>query len=173
MESTALSDEDVHDVLSNRRRRLVLETLRQNGGRTTVRELSERIAEAESGESPPPRNVRQSAYVSLHQTHLPKLNQLDIIEYDEQAKTVQLADNDRVVAVYLETVPKYGLSWSEFYIGVGVLGGLTVLGASIDVPVIGALAPVNWAFGFFAVIVVSGLYQTYQQGSSLISRLRE
>lgn len=80
------------DVLSNRRRRLVLELLRANGGEATARELSEYIATVESGENPPPRNIRQSAYVSLHQTHLPKLNKPDIIEYDGQAKTVKLND---------------------------------------------------------------------------------
>ncbi len=167
-----LSAEDVHDVLSNRRRRLVLETLRSNGGAATARELSERIAEAESGETPPPRNIRQSAYVSLHQTHLPKLNQLDIIDYDEQAKTVTLTDNESDVTVYLETVPKYGLSWSEFYVATGVLAIITLIAASIGVPLLSAVSVTDWAMFFFGIIVIAGSYHTYRQGSSVISRLR-
>ena len=72
-----LAPVEIHDVLSNERRQKVLELLRDNGhdGSMTARELSERIAEHETGESPPPRNIRQSAYVSLHQTHLPKLDE--------------------------------------------------------------------------------------------------
>lgn len=172
MGSHALSDEDIHDVLRNRRRRLVLELLQANGGEATARELSEHIATVESGENPPPRKVRQSAYVSLHQTHLPKLNKLDIIEYDEQAKTVNLNDRHGELSVYLETVPRYGLSWSEFYIGVGILAILTVVGASMDVPVLSAVRPLHWALLFFFVVIAAGGVHTYQQGSSILTRLR-
>jgi DNA-binding transcriptional ArsR family regulator len=102
---------DIHDVLSNERRRMVLSILRDENGHTTARELSERIAELETGQTPPPRNIRQSAYVSLHQTHLPKLDNLGIVDYDESTKTVSLTDRARRVSVYMETVPRYGLSW--------------------------------------------------------------
>ena len=74
---------DIHDVLSNERRRMVLSILHEEDTRsTTARDLSERIAEMETGQSPPPRNIRQSAYVSLHQTHLPKLDELEVLAAD-------------------------------------------------------------------------------------------
>ena len=72
--STELEAVEIHDVLSNERRQMVLDRLRESGGTMSARDLSEYIAERETGESPPPRNIRQSAYVSLHQTHLPKLD---------------------------------------------------------------------------------------------------
>lgn len=50
------------------------------GGTLTARELSERIIAEETGESPPPRNIRQSAYVELHETQLLKLDDLEIVE---------------------------------------------------------------------------------------------
>ena len=85
-----LSETRIHEVLSNDRRRMAIEYLQD--GDLTLRELSERIAEAETGESPPPRNIRQSAYVSLQQTHIPKLAELDIVNYDEESKVVSLAE---------------------------------------------------------------------------------
>jgi hypothetical protein len=85
-----LSRSEIHDVLRNERRRLVLERLWADGSET-VRELSEHIAAVEAGEDPPPRNVRQSVYVSLHQTHLPKLDDLGIVVYDDDAKEVTIS----------------------------------------------------------------------------------
>lgn len=164
---------DIHDVLSNERRQMILSLLREEAETMTARELSERIAELETGESPPPRNIRQSAYVSLHQTHLPKLDELGIVDYDQSAKTVHLNERAKQVSVYMETVPKYGISWSEYYVGTAIVGLLLVLGAQIGVPFIADIGTVVWAVLLFILIGVSGVYQTVQQGSSLLHRLRE
>lgn len=163
---------DIHDVLSNERRKMVLEFLRENGGKMSARELSERIAEIETGESPPPRNIRQSAYVSLHQTHLPKLDELDIVDYEADSKDVYLNDRADEVSVYMETVPKFGLAWSEYYVGISILAVLTLFAAEYGVPLIAAIGSVTWAFLFFGLVAVSATYQTISQGSSFIHRIR-
>ena len=163
---------EIHDVLSNERRQLILEFLRDAGGILTARELSEKIAEVETGESPPPRNIRQSAYVSLHQTHLPKLDELDIVEYDQSAKTVELNDRAEQVSVYMETVPKYGLSWSEYYLGVSVLGLLLIIAGEIGVPVLASIGSLAFASATFVLIIASAVYQTITQQSSVFHRLR-
>lgn len=171
--SDELEAVDIHDVLSNERRQMVLTLLQEdNDAEMTARELSERIAELETNESPAPRNIRQSAYVSLHQTHLPKLDELGIIEYDQSAKSVRLEKRADQVSVYMETVPKYGISWSEYYLGMSLLGILFVLAATINVPFISSIGGGTWALLLFVIIAGSAIYQTYQQGSSLIHRLQ-
>lgn len=167
-----LASEDIHGVLSNKRRRYVIELLQENGGEMTARELSERIATAETGEDPPPRNKRQSAYVSLLQTHLPKLDDLDIVTYDSDSKQVTLEDSVDQVSIYLETVPKYGISWSELYMGLAILGFLTTVGADFGVPVLSVAPSLLWSTLFLGGIGVAALYQIYQQESSIIHRLR-
>ena len=163
---------EIHDVLSNERRQMVLGRLRDSEGTMSARDLSEYIAERETGESPPPRNIRQSAYVSLHQTHLPKLDELGIVEYDESEKTVTLDEAaSREVSVYMETVPKYGISWSEYYVGVSVLGLLLLVAAWIDVPVVSSAPPAALTGAILVLIAVSAAYQTVQQGSSILHRL--
>jgi hypothetical protein len=164
---------EIHDVLSNERRQLILEFLRDAGGILTARELSEKIAEVETGESPPPRNIRQSAYVSLHQTHLPKLNELDIVEYDQSAKTVELNERAEQVSVYMERVPKYGLSWAEYYLAVSVLGLLLIVAGEGGVPVLAGVGSLTFAAATFALIIASAVYQTYSQQSSVLHRLRD
>jgi hypothetical protein len=170
--STELEAVEIHDVLSNERRQMVLERLRESGGTMSARDLSEYIAERETGESPPPRNIRQSAYVSLHQTHLPKLNKLGIVEYDESDKTVTLDETaSREVGVYMETVPKYDISWSEYYLGTSVLGLLLLVVTRVGVPVIASVDAAAWAGAILLVVTVSAAYQTVQQGSSILHRL--
>ncbi|RDZ47571.1 hypothetical protein C5B86_00485 [Haloferax sp. Atlit-19N] len=97
----SLDEADIHDVLRNERRRLALERLRDGDGPESVGDLAEHIAEIESGESPPPKNVRQSVYISLHQTHLPKLDSLRIVAYDSRAKTVSLGSSAAELDHYL------------------------------------------------------------------------
>mgnify|MGYP000041242975 FL=1 len=168
----SLDASEIHDVLRNDRRRLVLERLRAGPGSETVADLAERIGAVEAGESPPPRNVRQSVYVSLHQTHLPKLDELGIVEYDPDSKTVAIADKAADVAVYMEVVPQYGISWAEYYLGLGVLGGLSLLAIAVGVPLFRSLPPAAVSAGLSMVLVSSALYQLFDQQSSLIHRLR-
>jgi hypothetical protein len=163
---------EIHDVLSNERRQMVLDRLRDSEEPTSARELSEFIAERETGESPPPQNIRQSAYVSLHQTHLPKLDELGIAEYDKSEKTVTLDEAAlREVGVYMETVPKYGISWSEYYLGVSVLGLLLFTAARLAVPVVSLVPPAALMGAVLALIAASAVYQTIQQGSSILHRI--
>lgn len=169
-----LDQGDIHDVLRNARRRLAIKCLQEADGRElTVRDLSEKIATIETGEEPAPRNKRQSAYVSLHQTHLPKLDKLGIVEYDPNGKLVVLRDRVREVEVYMEIVPRYGLSWGEFYFGLGMLGLLTTIAVLLGVPGIAALGVTLVAGVFFVVLMLSATYHVYsQQERILFQRFR-
>ncbi|MFC6723356.1 hypothetical protein ACFQE1_02880 [Halobium palmae] len=168
-----LDQGQIHDVLRNTRRRLVLERLREADGAETVRDLSEHIAAVESGEEPPPRNVRQSVYVSLHQTHLPKLDDLGIVTYDSDAKEVTLDEHADELRVYLEVVPKYGISWGEYYLGISLLGLLVLLADAVGVPVVSGLDPTLAGGAFLLIVALSAAYHVTTQRSSLLHRLRE
>lgn len=172
-EDTDLEPIEIHEVLSNERRQLVLEFLREAGGSLEARELANKIAEVESGQSPPPENVRQSAYVALHQTHLPKLDELGIVTYDQGEHVVDLQERANEVSIYMETVPKYGLSWSEVYIGISALGLLFIIGGEIGVPVLADIGSLVLASGTFGLIILAAVYQTITQRSSIIHRLQE
>ncbi|MFB6302121.1 MAG: hypothetical protein ABEH78_04600 [Haloferacaceae archaeon] len=166
-----LEPSEIHDVLRNDRRRLVLEQLRDSGESETVRDLSEYIAGIEAGESPPPKNVRQSVYVSLHQTHLPKLDRLEIVSYDAEEKEVRLDDRAAEVTVYMEIVPKYGLSWAEYYFGLGLLGLLVLLAHAVGVPGLSAVDPLVIAAVPLAVLLVSAAYRVGAQEPTFLDRI--
>jgi predicted transcriptional regulator len=153
-----LSASEIHDVLRNDRRRLVLERLRATDDAETVSDLAERIGGVEAGESPPPRNVRQSVYVSLHQTHLPKLDELGIVTYDPNGKTVELAANADDIEAYLDVGSADGGISPTYYVALGLLGGLTLLGAVAGVPGLRAVGPAAIGVALSAVLVAAALY---------------
>ncbi|MFP4174353.1 MAG: hypothetical protein ACLFSW_01050 [Halobacteriales archaeon] len=166
-----MSDEDrldetvVYEILSSERRRHAIDYLRANENGVEVTDIAEYIAEKETGESPPPKDSRKTVYVSLHQTHLPKMDDLDIVNYDTDTKEVTLSDSFRDVAVYMEVVPGTEISWSEYYLAVGLVGLATVFAHIAGAPVISDIGIEYWAVFYLIVVSLSALYQTFTRRS--------
>ena len=157
----SIEETQIHDVLRNERRRRTIEHLQDGSGTVTLRELSEAIAAAESGESPPPRNIRESVYNSLHQTHLPKLDSLDVVSYDRDRKRIEIDGRARDVDLYMEVVTEYGITWGEYYRSLGVLALFSVVASEVGVPGLVDIGALAVASGFLALIGVSILYQLW------------
>lgn len=87
-ETGTLGISEILTMLQNDRRRAAIEAVATANCPMDVRDLSERIAKREACEDPAPRNVRESVYISLIQTHLPKLAQQGVISYNDRRKTV-------------------------------------------------------------------------------------
>lgn len=162
---------EIHDVLRNERRQHVIEILQAAGDRMEARELATQIAEAEAGESPPPANIRQSVHVALHQTHLPKLDELGIVAYDTQSKHVDLLERGEDMAVYMESVGQYAITWGELYLGVSVVGLLSIVAAEVGVPGLASIGSLPLAIGAFIAIVSAAIYQTVTSRRSILHRL--
>jgi hypothetical protein len=167
-----LDESEVYDILRNDRRRFVIDHLRENDGRVTVGSLADCLASEESGESPPPKNVRQSVYVSLHQTHLPRLDEADVVAYDPVSKEVELLESAAAVTVYMEVVEEHGLSTNELYVALSALGLLSVLASLLAVPGFGWLAPTLVGAGFLAVIAATATYYAVQEGEGVFTRFQ-
>lgn len=167
-----LEASQIHDILRNDRRRLAIKCLRENGGMLTVRDLSEDVATRETGEAPAPRDKRRSVYVSLHQTHLPKLDDLGIVSYDTDSKEVRLRDRAAEITTYMEVIPRYGITWAEYYLILGILGFGTVLAASTGTPLLGALGAPVVATVYLLILVGSAAYHVNSQDRQLFEGLR-
>lgn len=158
-----LPETDIHEILSNDRRRLVLEHLRDHPREVSLRDLAERIAEAETNESPPPNNIRNSVYVSLHQSHLPRLDEMGLVDYDVDRKTISLRKPARQANIYMEVVTRYGITWSTYYRTLGTIAMLTVVLSAVDAPLVSMLGPLPWATLFLVVVGVSTAYQLWSR----------
>ncbi|WP_435152858.1 DUF7344 domain-containing protein [Haladaptatus sp. DFWS20] len=157
-----LDESQIHNVLRNDRRREAIRHLRESGGSLTVDDLAEHIATLETDESPAPRNVRKSVYVSLHQTHLPKLDDLGIVEYDQRSKELTLKDRVREVEVYMEIVPQHDVSWATYYLGLGLLESIVLLAAEFELFSVRMLDFEFWTWFFLTLFVASALYHVYR-----------
>lgn len=157
-----IDESKIYDLLRNERRRQVLKHLRQSLGSMSLRDLARHIACDETGESPPPKNIKRSVYNSLHQTHLPKLDRQGIVQYDKNRKVVSLSDGARNINRYLDMTAPFGLTWGEFYRTLGTIGLLLVVLSMVNVPVLGWIPPLLLATTFLAVIAVSTIVQLWR-----------
>jgi hypothetical protein len=157
-----LEETDVFEILQNDRRRAVLHVLSTSAGQTDLRTLSRRIAEQETGESPPPKNIRKSVYNSLHQTHLPKLEREGIVNYDTVRKVVELQDDAPHLNRYLQISTPYGGSWSTYYRTIATAGFLLVLLSLLDVPAVSLVDPIVWTVFGLGMVAVSTAYQLWR-----------
>lgn len=154
-----LSQDTVFDLLSSARRRYILYYLRQHGGEATINELASQIAvwENDVPEEELTSQDEKRVYVSLYQTHIPKLEERGIVEYDSDSSVVRLTDQVYQIDRYLTAEDVSEFPWQLYYLVVAVVGGLlfalSVLGVSVfaalDSALVGALV-----IGVFAVSAV-------------------
>lgn len=102
-EPGGLSVDDIHFTLSNCRRRYLIRYLSREG-ESTVKELSAVIAARENDTTVDELSYadRKTVYTALLQTHLPKLDEMDVVEYDTSSKRVRLAGHADQLQPYIE-----------------------------------------------------------------------
>jgi len=154
-----LPEVEVYGVLSNARRREVLTELWTQPESLSLRELSERIAATESEQTPAPRALRESVYNSLHQTHLPKMDDLGLVVYDPNRKTVHVCSRAGQLSRYMDVTTRAGVTWGEYYRALGVIGLFVTVGSLSSVPVLSVVDPLVPATICLLCFAGSTLYQ--------------
>ncbi|MFD1589105.1 hypothetical protein ACFR9U_19160 [Halorientalis brevis] len=164
----SLRREDAFEVLSNARRRHVIHYLLQQEDRVTLRDLSEQIAAWENDVEPVDVSSKQRkrVYTALRQSHLPKLDDKEIVHFDADRGTVQPTDRLSDLKVYMEVVPEHEIPWSHYYSGIGVISAcVTVLSWTGLVPF--SELPGHLLAGLTAgLVLVSGLVHAYETQKS-------
>ncbi len=156
---SVLSEVEVYQVLSNARRREALAELWTQSEAFPLRELSERIAATESGERPAPRAHRESVYNTLHQTHLPKMDDLGLVVYDPDRKLVSARPEARHLGRYMDVTTRAGVTWGEYYRALGVVGLFATVASLASLPGFAAVDPLVPATVFLVCFAVSAAYQ--------------
>ncbi|OYR81810.1 transcriptional regulator, partial [Halorubrum ezzemoulense] len=87
----SLPEETIFELLANRRRRFTIHALKHTGEPMDVADLSTRITAWERGVDPETIDYddRRNVHTVLTRTHLPKLDEHDVVEYDDEAKVVE------------------------------------------------------------------------------------
>lgn len=159
-DETRLSKACIFDLLSNSRRRMVLFYLREHGSEITPTELAEEVAAIENDVETADltHKQRKRVYVSLHQTHLPRLADAGIIEYDRDDGIVRLTEDADVIDSYLTFPREPEYPWHKHYISLAILSGIVLLSEFLGLPVIDTIpifvigAAITLTFGTSAVV---------------------
>jgi hypothetical protein len=141
-------------LLSNSRRRHTLYQLyRSEDGAVGVEALTDAVAVSETGRADESRS--KSVYVSLYQTHLPKLESFGVVEYDRDEQVVRLSDEAAAAVVE----PGQSSDWAVRYAAVAAAGWLVTAGIAV-LPSAGVgLVPAVSSGGLAASLTVLGLLQ--------------
>lgn len=159
-----VSTDATFEVLSNQRRRFVLHYLLQRGEAVELRELSEQISAWECGVSVSSvtHKQRKRVYTALRQSHLPKLEDVGIVEYDNARGVVEPTDAAEDFEIYVDVVAGNEIPWSEYYLGLGVLSCLLVVAtAVVPVPPFSLGTGLASAGLVAALLTVSAAVHTY------------
>ncbi|MFW6317032.1 MAG: DUF7344 domain-containing protein [Halorubrum sp.] len=150
-----ITKDEVFEVLSSSRRRLILYHLHRRGGRAVLRDLASDTAKAES-EDDVDDDVVKRFYISLYQTHVPKLEEVGLVRYDSDSKTVSLTDRIEEVEAILETESEPERRWALYY------GALAVVGSALAVAqLLGAFPPAT-SIVFVAALLLLAAFQYYE-----------
>jgi DNA-binding transcriptional ArsR family regulator len=120
-----LSRDVMFTVLSNPRRRDVLRLLRDSEEPTGISDLAERIAawETDTTMAEITYKERKRVYTSLHQTHLPALEDAGLIEAVRSWEGITLTPRAEELDAYLDDAePATESPWSTYYFGFASIG---------------------------------------------------
>ncbi len=151
-EDQTLSKDVIFELLKNRRRREVLAYLLEAEETVTLGELAEQIAawENDTDVNALSSDQRKRVYVALYQTHLPKMDDAGIVDYDQDRGLITLADNADLLVMYLDTDTHRRDRWDRIYASVSVLATAVLAGAMVGFPGLAALP-----LGILATFVVA------------------
>lgn len=92
-----LEEDRLLDLLAERRRRQVLETLVDSSGQLSLDELARAVSDADGSDE-------HRTRIELHHTHLPKLAEAGVVSYDREALTAELETEPAQLAADIENV---------------------------------------------------------------------
>ncbi|MFB6311161.1 MAG: hypothetical protein ABEH64_08265 [Salinirussus sp.] len=161
-DSEQLTADTAFDLLSNARRRYVLCYL-QNRGEATVRALSRYTAAWENDIDPAAVSAQQRkrAYTALHQTHLPRLDEYGVIEYDRDGGRVEPAPRLALFEEYLTPPDDDGPEWQRYYLGIGLAATVLAAGIILGAPVLETVQPGVAAFAVGTAVLAGAAVHTY------------
>jgi hypothetical protein len=161
---TKLSQDVVFDILSSPRRRYVLYYLRTTDEPVQLTDLAEQVAAWEHDTVPEEitEQERKRVYVSLYQTHVPRLAEVGIIEYDKDSGYISLAEDTGSVDEYLSS-PAETLPWQRIYLTVAVLGTVLLGVTVLDVVFFAAIPEVVAAFFVVAAFIITAISHYIRQ----------
>ncbi len=161
--ATPLSRDMVFDVLKNQRRRYALHYLKQAEGTVQLSDLAEQVAAWENDTTVGAISAaeRKRVYTALYQSHLPKLDDAGIVDYNQNRGIVELATAAEQLDPYLETDTRDDISWCKRYLGIAGVGFALLTAAWLEVPPLAGIGDIGLALLVVVAFTVVAVAHTY------------
>ncbi|WP_254864824.1 DUF7344 domain-containing protein [Halovivax gelatinilyticus] len=131
MAEAELTRAKLFDVFSNARRRMAVRFLTEQNGTCDLTPLVEYVAAEENDvtRDDVTRAQRRRVYISLYQTHLPMLDEHEIIEWEPEAHRIELLMDEHRFEPYLASDLDDDREWYRAYSALSLCGlvGLAVV----------------------------------------------
>lgn len=149
-----LSQDVVFDILSSPRRRYVLYYLRTREEPVQLTALAEEVAAWENDTNPAEitEQERKRVYVSLYQTHIPRLAEVELIKYDKQSGQIALAKEAKQIDRYLDSVNET-YPWQQIYLGLAAVSA-ALLALTVVLDAVPELVVATIVIVAFVLVVV-------------------
>ena len=164
-EEEGLSPDDVFHLLQTTRRRDTMRYLHDHDSPVRMRDLAEQVAAWENDTTVEglSSTQRQRVYIPLYQTHLPKLDEAGVIEYEQSRGVVEATELADVLYAYIDGIDPVAdgsgrvadgapttedaadgsgdadRDWFGYYTGASGLGIGLVAGSALGIPVLSTI----------------------------------
>jgi hypothetical protein len=118
--------DNIFGILKNQRRQRILRYLTTHDGEVTIGTLSEHIAALEQDTTPAALTWRERkrVYIGLLQCHLPKLDDVNAIEFNKARGIIERGPTAAQFEPYLEFESQETPVWSRYYLLLAGIGWL-------------------------------------------------
>ncbi|MFW5905545.1 MAG: DUF7344 domain-containing protein [archaeon] len=157
------SEDDLFEVLSNRRRRYAVHAIKQEGEAVELGDVAERVAswEYDVAESELSYDERKRVYTALQQSHLPKMDDAGIVAYDKERGVIEPQPALEDADVYLDIVQGREIPWSQYYLGLSGVMAALVAAVWMGAWPLSLVPTIGWMVGIVVAFAVSAAAHTY------------
>lgn len=156
-------EDDLFEVLSNRRRRYAVHAIKQEGEAVDLGDIAERVAswEYDVERAELSYDERKRVYTALQQSHLPKMDDAGIVAYDKDRGVIEPKPALEDAEVYMDIVQGREIPWSEYYLGLSGVAAALVAAVWMGAWPLSVLPEIAWMTGIVAAFAVSSAVHTY------------
>jgi len=154
-----LSLDHIFEILKNERRRTVLHYLADQEGTVSLGELAEHVAAVENDTTVArvTSKERKCVYVGLYQCHLPKMDDMDIVSFNQNRGRIEIGPNAEALYTYLDVSDSRDRPWPLYYGSVAALGGALLLLSHVGASTLGLTPTVVAMFALIGVSTCAAL----------------
>ncbi|WP_123619707.1 hypothetical protein [Halorubrum sp. CSM-61] len=162
--ATDISEDELFDVLANQRRRFAVHLLKgEENDQVAIGDMAEQIAAWENGieTAEITGNERKRVYTALQQSHLPKMDDAGVVEFNKDRGVVEPTPALTDVDLYMDVVEGREIPWSDYYLGLSGVAVALTAAVGLDAWPFLLLPDMAWTIAIVVAFAFSAITHKY------------